>query len=77
MNHPRTNFYPLHRSGCTLKRDSWIDPNRIYGPVQLFGSETIILFCGFEWDGIKDIPANFQLFTVDAEFDYNSFYSLN
>lgn len=74
------NYYPLSRSGCSLRRDAEIDAwwhrdERVYGPIETIGAETITLYCAFE--GIKEIPTSFQLFTVDSDIDYNSFYSLN
>lgn len=76
------NYYPLHRSGCSLRRDAEIDAwrkrdERAYGPIEFFGTETITIYCGFGWDGIKDLAAMFQLFTVEDNIDYNSFNSLN
>lgn len=69
------NYHPIHRSGCSLKKDAQLGYGHIYGPVDFYGSEVITLYCGFE--GIKEIPTSFQLFTVDSDIDYNSFYSLN
>jgi hypothetical protein len=69
------NYYPEHRSGCSLKRDSLIDPYRMYISSFTRGAEEIQLICGFK--GIPGIASQFQLFTIDNEIDYNSFNSLN
>lgn len=69
------NYYPLDRSGCSLKRDSLINPNRLYASETKFGVEVIELFCGFK--SATSITALFQLFVVNHEIDYNSFNSLN
>lgn len=69
------NYYPEHRSGCTLKRDSLIDSNRMYVSSFARGAEEIKLICDFK--RMPDLISNFILFTIDHEIDYNSFNSLN
>lgn len=74
------NYYPLHRSGCSLEKDTSIDyyrghHKRIYGPILFINLTKIPLLCDFE--GMPEIGSQFQLFRVDNEVDYNSFYSLN
>ncbi len=76
----RINYYPLHRSGCTLKRDSLVDKarsydKRIYGPSE-YSIQDILLICDLK--GIAEpIEASYQLFLVNDEIEYNSYYSLN
>lgn len=70
------NYYTVHRSGCSLKRDSLIDPNRLYIDDNIYGIERISLLCDFV--GLYfAIWASFEIFTVNNELDYSSFNSLN
>lgn len=69
------NYYTEHRSGCSLKRDSLIDPNRLYLSTRQLGIEEIKLLCDFK--GMPDQILNLFLFTVNNEIDYNSYNSLN
>lgn len=70
------NYYTVHRSGCSLKRDSLIDPDRLYIDHNKYGIEQINLLCDFK--GLFfSIWAPFEILTVNDEFDYSSFNSLN
>lgn len=70
------NYYTVHRSGCSLNRDSLIDPNRLYINANKYGTEEIRLLCDF-MGLLFSIWAHFEILTVNDEFDYSSFYSLN
>lgn len=70
------NYYTVHRSGCSLKRDSLIDPHRLYVDKNAFGIERIQLLCDFTGIYLA-LYAHFEIFIVNNEFDYSSFYSLN
>lgn len=69
------NYYTVHRSGCSLKRDSFIDPSRLYINENAYGIKPIPLWCDFE--GIGEIFTEFDLFIVNDEIDYSAYQSLN
>jgi len=70
------NYYTVHRSGCSLKRDSFIDPNRLYINHNAYETQPIILFCHFK--GIQEpIVTCFEVFIVNSEIDYSAYHSLN
>jgi len=69
------NYYPVHRSGCSFKRDSLIDKNRMYINSFALGTEEIELICDFL--NIPVTTAYYLLFTIDNAIDYSSFNSLN
>jgi len=70
------NYHTTHRSGCSLKRDSLIDPNRLYINNNAYDSKPIMLWCDFK--GIRgEIFAFFDVFFVNNEIDYSAYHSLN
>ena len=70
------NYYTIHRSGCSLKRDALIDHNRLYVDKNSYDIEHIDLLCDF-MGMFFSIWASFEVFVVNAEFDYSAFNSLN
>ena len=70
------NYHTVHRSGCSLKRDSLIDPNRLYIDKNKYRTEEIRLLCDFK--GLFfSIWAPFEILIVNDEFDYSAYHSLN
>jgi hypothetical protein len=70
------NYHTIHRSGCSLKRDSFIDPNRLYITHNAYETRSILLFCDFK--GVQElIVASFEVLIVNGEIDYSAYHSLN
>lgn len=69
------NYYTVHRSGCSLKRDSLLDQNRLYINTEKLEIEDVKLFC--EFNKLPEQVLLVCIFVVDNEIDYNSYNSLN